>query len=39
VSSDIERFNQRLDELFAERWLLPEDAEEMRAEAEQADVP
>jgi len=35
----VERFERRLDELVAERWLLSEDADEMRAEAEKADVP
>lgn len=35
----LERFNRRLDELIDEGWFLAEDAEEMRAEAEKADVP
>jgi hypothetical protein len=35
----VERFNRRLDELIAEGWCLPEDADEMRAEAEKAHVP
>ena len=35
----VERFNRRVDELIAEGWLLPEDAAEMRAEAEKAEVP
>ena len=35
----VERFDRRLDELVDQGWLLPEDADEMRAEAEKADVP
>jgi alpha/beta hydrolase family protein len=35
----VERFNRRLDELIAQGWLLAEDADEMRAEAENAAVP
>jgi hypothetical protein len=35
----VERFTRRLDELIAQGWFLSEDAEGMRAEAEQADVP
>ncbi|HEY7104887.1 MAG TPA: alpha/beta hydrolase domain-containing protein [Acidimicrobiia bacterium] len=35
----VERFTKRVDELVAEGWLLPEDADEMRTEAEKADVP
>ena len=35
----VERFTRRVDELVAERWLLPEDVDEMRTEAEKADVP
>jgi hypothetical protein len=35
----VERFNRRLDELIAQGWFLAEDADGMRAEAEQADVP
>jgi hypothetical protein len=38
-SDYVERFNRRLDELIAQGWLLAEDADEMRAEAEKADVP
>jgi len=34
----VERFNRRLDDLIAQGWLLPEDAPEMRAEAEKADL-
>ena len=30
---------RRLDELIAQGWLLPEDADEIRGEAEKADVP
>jgi Alpha/beta hydrolase domain len=33
----LEQFNRRLDELIAEGWLLPEDAGEMRREAEQVE--
>jgi hypothetical protein len=35
----VERFNRRVAELVAEGWLLAEDSDEMRAEAERADVP
>ena len=35
----VEKFERRLDELVAEGWFLAEDAREMRAEAENADVP
>jgi Alpha/beta hydrolase domain len=35
----VDRFSRRIDELIAEGWLLPADAEEMRAEAEGAAVP
>lgn len=35
----VARFERRLDELVAACRLLPEDADEMRAEAEQAVVP
>ena len=35
----VERFTRRVDELVAEGWLLPEDIDEMRTEAEKADVP
>jgi hypothetical protein len=35
----VDRFTKRVDELVAEGWLLPEDADEMRTEAEKADVP
>jgi len=35
----VDRFNRRVDELIAEGWLLPADAEEMRSEAEGAAVP
>ena len=35
----VDRFNRRLDELVAQGWLLAEDIDEMRAEAEEADVP
>ena len=35
----VERFTRRVDELVAEGWLLPEDVDEMRTEAEKADVP
>ena len=34
----IERFNPRLDELVADGWLLPDDADEMRREAEQLEL-
>jgi hypothetical protein len=34
----VRRFNLRLDELIAEGWLLPDDASEMRSEAESASV-
>ncbi len=33
----LERFNRRLDELVAEGWLLADDADEMRREAEQLE--
>ena len=33
----VERFNRRLDELVAQGWFLAEDADEMRAEAEEAE--
>ena len=35
----VERFNRRLDELIGEGWFLAEDADEMRAEAEKAEIP
>ncbi|HXY92170.1 MAG TPA: alpha/beta hydrolase domain-containing protein [Acidimicrobiia bacterium] len=35
----VERFNRRLDELIDEGWLLADDADELRSEAEKADVP
>ncbi|MGO8860630.1 MAG: alpha/beta hydrolase domain-containing protein [Acidimicrobiales bacterium] len=35
----VERFNRRLDELIAQGWFLAEDADGMRAEAENAGVP
>jgi hypothetical protein len=35
----VKRFNLRLDELIAQGWLLPDDASEMRSEAESASVP
>jgi hypothetical protein len=35
----VDKFERRLDELVAQGWLLAEDADEMRAEAEKADVP
>jgi hypothetical protein len=35
----VDRFTRRVDELAAEGWLLPEDVDEMRTEAEKADVP
>ena len=35
----VERFERRLDELVAQGWLLAEDVDEMRAEADKADVP
>ncbi|MGY0063845.1 alpha/beta hydrolase domain-containing protein [Streptomyces sp. LZ34] len=39
-SSDyVERFNRRLDELVAEGWLLAEDADAMRREAEKVEIP
>jgi hypothetical protein len=34
-----ERFNRRVDELIDEGWLLAEDADELRNEAEKAEVP
>jgi Alpha/beta hydrolase domain len=34
----VDRFNHRLDELIAAGWFLAEDADDMRAEAEQAKV-
>ena len=35
----VEKFERRLDELVAQGWFLAEDADEMRAEAEKADIP
>ena len=35
----VDRFNRRVDGLVAEGWLLAEDADAMRKEAEQAAVP
>ena len=35
----VERFGHRLDELVAQGWLLADDVEEMRAEAERAEMP
>jgi Alpha/beta hydrolase domain len=35
----VERFNRRLDELITEGWFLADDADEMRAEAEKAQIP
>jgi hypothetical protein len=35
----VDRFNRRVDELIAQGWLLPEDADEMRKEAANASVP
>jgi hypothetical protein len=32
----VDKFNRRLDDLIAEGWLLPDDAPDMRAEAEKA---
>ena len=34
----VERFNRRLDELVADGWLLAEDADAMRHEAEQLEL-
>jgi hypothetical protein len=38
-SDYVQRFNRRLDELIDQGWLLAEDAEDLRNEAEKADVP
>ncbi|MEV0642391.1 alpha/beta hydrolase domain-containing protein [Streptomyces sp. NPDC050619] len=39
-SSDYaERFNRRLDELVAEGWYLADDADELRREAQQVEIP
>jgi hypothetical protein len=35
----VTRFDRRLDELIAQGWFLADDADEMRAEAEKAEVP
>jgi hypothetical protein len=35
----VDRFTRRLDELVAQGWLLADDADEMRKEAENASVP
>lgn len=35
----VDRFGRRLEELVAQGWLLAEDADDMRAEAEKAAVP
>ena len=35
----VERFNRRLDELIGRGWLLPEDVDDLRNEAEKAEVP
>ncbi|MEU4226976.1 alpha/beta hydrolase domain-containing protein [Nonomuraea sp. NPDC026600] len=35
----VERFDRRLDELIDEGWFLAEDAENMRREAQQVDIP
>ncbi|MFJ2113147.1 alpha/beta hydrolase domain-containing protein [Streptomyces sp. NPDC087850] len=35
----LQRFDRRLDELVAEGWLLAEDADEMRREARQVEIP
>jgi hypothetical protein len=35
----VERFNRRLDELISQGWFLAEDAQELRDEAEKAEVP
>jgi hypothetical protein len=35
----VEKFERRLDELVLQGWFLAEDADEMRAEAEKAEVP
>jgi hypothetical protein len=35
----VARFNRRLDELIAQGWFLAEDADEMRREADHADMP
>ena len=35
----VARYSKRLDELIGQGWLLPEDADEIRQEAEKADVP
>jgi hypothetical protein len=38
-SDYVDRFSRRVDELIAQGWLLPADADEMRTEAEGASVP
>jgi Alpha/beta hydrolase domain len=38
-SDYVQRFNRRLDELIDQGWLLAEDAEDLRNEAEKAEVP
>jgi hypothetical protein len=38
-ASYVERFNRRLDELIDEGWLLAEDADDMRREAKQIEIP
>jgi hypothetical protein len=35
----VARYSRRLDELISQGWLLPDDADEVRGEAEKADVP
>jgi hypothetical protein len=35
----VERFNRRLDQLIGEGWFLAEDAQEMRDEADRAEIP
>jgi hypothetical protein len=35
----VERFKRRLDDLIDQGWLLADDAEDLRTEAEKADVP
>jgi hypothetical protein len=35
----LKRFSERLDELIAEGWLLPDDREEMQREAKQIEIP
>ncbi|MFD9187084.1 hypothetical protein ACFWCA_02540 [Streptomyces phaeochromogenes] len=39
AANDLQRFESRLDELIAEGWLLAEDADDLRREARELEIP